>query len=73
MLTAHGSTDITALKRMARSIELQAGRASPSLARQLRSLAARYYAEAEALCIGPISAAADATRRGPRGPAHVMH
>jgi hypothetical protein len=73
MLSAHGSTDTTALKRMARSIELQAGRASPSLATQLRSLAARYYAAAEAQGARPISAAADATRRGPRAPAPVMH
>ena len=73
MLTAHGSTDITALKRMARSIELQAGRASPSLATQLRSLAARYYAEAEAQYGKPGPTAAVAMRREPERPTHVTH
>jgi hypothetical protein len=48
MLTAHESSDIGALRRKARSIELQAGRASPGLAAQLRRLAERYYAEADA-------------------------
>src|SRR5579885_593947 len=37
------------LRRKARRIELEAGRAAPTLARQLRSLAARYEAEAEEL------------------------
>jgi hypothetical protein len=40
---------IMQLRRKARSIELAAGRAAPTLARQLRSLAARYEAEAEEL------------------------
>jgi hypothetical protein len=73
MLTAHGSTDIIALKRMARSIELQAGRASLLLAAQLRSLAARYYAAAEAQCGNPKPMAAGAMLRGLRHPAHVTH
>lgn len=40
---------ILRLRRKARSIEIEAGRAAPTLARQLRSLAARYEAEAEEL------------------------
>jgi len=47
MLTAYGSTESDALKRKARSIELQASRSAPSIAKQLRSLAAEYYMAAE--------------------------
>jgi len=38
---------ITRLRRKARSVALEAGRAAPLLAHQLRSLAATYEAEAE--------------------------
>jgi hypothetical protein len=69
MLTAHGSTDTTALKRMARSIELQAYRAAPPLAAQLRSLAARYYAAADAQRAIPRAMAVVATSYGP----HATH
>lgn len=40
---------ITRLRRKARSIALEAGRAAPVLARQLRALAAQYEAEADEL------------------------
>jgi hypothetical protein len=49
MLQRERYDEITRLRRKARSIELEAGRAAPILARQLRSLAARYEAEAEEL------------------------
>jgi hypothetical protein len=49
MLMAWGCADATAIRRKARSIELQAGRASPALAAQLRSLAAQYYTAAESM------------------------
>ncbi len=40
---------IVRLRRKARSIALEAGRAAPTLAMQLRALAAHYEAEAEHL------------------------
>jgi hypothetical protein len=43
---------IDVLKRKARSINLQAGRAAPSLARQLRSLAALYETQADLVARG---------------------
>ena len=49
MLQRERYDTIVRLRRKARSIELEAGRAAPTLARQLRSLAARYEAEAEEL------------------------
>lgn len=49
MLTTYHGVDAHYLKRKARSIALQAGRSSSTLAAQLRVLAAQYYAEAEAL------------------------
>ena len=49
MLERDRYDEIFRLRRKARSIELEAGRAAPTLARQLRSLAARYEAEAEEL------------------------
>jgi hypothetical protein len=49
MLQRERDDTIVRLRRKARSIELEAGRAAPTLARQLRSLAARYEAEAEEL------------------------
>jgi hypothetical protein len=49
MLERERYDEITRLRRKARSIELEAGRAAPTLARQLRSLAAHYEAEAEEL------------------------
>lgn len=46
MLQRERDDTIVRLRRKARSIELEASRAAPTLARQLRSLAARYEAEA---------------------------
>ena len=43
---------VEALKRKARSIHLQAGRAAPSLAAQLRSLAALYELQADQVARG---------------------
>ena len=40
---------VIGLRRKARTIALEAGRAAPMLALQLRALAARYEAEAEEL------------------------
>ncbi len=40
---------ITRLRRKSRSVAIEAGRAAPTLARQLRALSARYEEEAEQL------------------------
>jgi len=40
---------VAQLRRKSRSVALEAGRAAPILARQLRALAARYEEEAEQL------------------------
>ena len=46
MLQRERDDTIVRQRRKARGIELEASRAAPTLARQLRSLAARYEAEA---------------------------
>jgi hypothetical protein len=72
MLTAYGSAEAGALKRKARSIELQAARSSPTLAAQLLSLAEQYYAEAETRDITvPRHLAGVALRHGLTGHAAV--
>jgi hypothetical protein len=58
MLTAFDSIDVNYIRRKARRIELQAGRSSPTLAAQLRLLAAQYYAAAQALDIETTQGAA---------------
>ena len=49
MSTANQHYEYRLLLRKARSVELQAGQSSPTLAAQLRALATLYRAEAEAL------------------------
>jgi hypothetical protein len=49
MLDENRYDTVMRLRRKARTIALEAGRAAPTLAMQLRALAARYEAEAEEL------------------------